>query len=218
MRKVLFLVLTWFVSVSPVYAIDLDKADCKNQDHICELMKTHNHFTILDKCPSAGPMLAECKKSSSEALVKLQAPDMVANENGTVTDKANNLVWMKTGVNQKFSLKMAQEFALNSEEAGTTGWRIPTLSELSSLLQAEKVEHAGGKSGWVHPLLDDTGEYYYWTTTTCEEISEITDRYQTKVCQQGPGAAWLVNFKAGAIIWHFVDSEKFYAWLVKDAN
>lgn len=216
MHKVLFTILLWLVTTVPLYAIDLDKVDCKNEEHICSLMKTQSHFAILDKCPGAGPVLAQCKKTSSDTLKSLPEPNLVSNEDGTVTDTVNKLVWMKSGINEKFSLKMAEEHALNSEEAGVTGWRIPTLTELSSLLQDQKVQHAGGKSGWIHPEFNDTGEYYYWTTTTCEEISEITDRYQKKICQQGSAAAWLVNFKAGAIIWHFVDSKKFYAWLVRD--
>ncbi len=218
MRKVLFTIILWLITTSPLYAIDLNKADCKNKEDICNLMKTQNHFAILDKCPGAAPVLIECKKTSSAQLKSLPEPNFIANENGTVTDTANKLVWMKTGINQKFSLKTADEYSLNSEDAGVTGWRIPTLTELTSLLQNQKVQHAGGKSGWIHPLFNDTGEYYYWTVTTCEEISEITDRYQKKICQQGAGAAWLVNFKAGAIIWHFVDSKKFYGWFVKDAE
>ncbi|QPJ63501.1 MAG: DUF1566 domain-containing protein [Candidatus Nitronauta litoralis] len=216
MRKVLFTILLWLITTNPLYAIDLDKADCKKQEDICSLMKTQSHFAILDKCPGAGPMLLECKKTSSAKLESLPEPEFVANEDGTITDTVNKLVWMKTGVNKKFSLKMADEHAINSEEAGVSGWRVPTLKELSSLLQNQKAQNARGKTSWIHPLFDDTGEYYYWTTTSCEDISEITDRYQKKTCQQGAAAGWLINFKAGAIIWHFVDSKKFYAWLVRD--
>ncbi len=218
MRKVLFTLLALSISIAPAYAIDMDRADCKKQEDICSLIKTHSHFQILDHCPDAGAMMAECKKANSTGFDPLPEPTFVANEDGTITDTANKLIWMQSGVNDKFSLKLAEEYAINSEDAGVSGWRIPTLPELSSLLQDKRAEHAGGKSSWVHPLFNDTGEYYYWTTTSCEEVSMIHDRYQEKTCPQGPRAAWLLNFKAGAIIWHFVDSKKFYAWLVRDAE
>ena len=218
MRKVFVAIFLW-ASLTPLAGaepLDLEKIDCRKKEDICLMVKSMSHFAILDVCPNAGAMLAECKNISKEVFKPLPDPEFVENGNGTILDKKNNLIWMKTGINEKFSLKQAKEYALNSEAAGLTGWRIPTLQELASLLQNQRVKHAGGKTGWVHPLFNDTGEYYYWTTTTCEDISKIRDRYQEKVCQQGPGGAWLVNFKAGAIIWHFVSSEKFYAWLVRD--
>jgi len=218
MPKVLISIILFVFSSTAVYAFDPDHVDCQKKEDICMMVKTMSHFAILDQCPAAAPFLADCKKVSSKSFEPLPAPEFVANGDGTVLDTKNNLVWMKSGDNEKLSLKDAMEHALNSEAAGKTGWRVPTLRELSSLLQNERVENAGGKTGWVHPLFDDTGEYYYWTTTTCEDITVITDRYQEKICQQGPGGAWLVNFKAGAIIWHFVESKKFYVWLVRDGK
>lgn len=212
MPKVLISLFLGLLVAFPLYA----EAGCNTKEDICSLMKTLDHFSILNKCPGAGPLLAECKKSSGRTFEPLPAPEFVANGNGTVTDKANHLLWMQTGINQKFSLKTAEDYAVNSEDAGQIGWRIPSLRELSSLLQNHQSIGSGGSKSWIHPQFNDQGEYYYWTTTTCEEVSVIEDRYQKKICQQGPTGAWLLNFKAGAIIWHFAASEKFYAWMVKD--
>ncbi len=191
-------------------------ADC-SKEKVCSMMKKMGHFAILDQCPNAGALLIECKKSGEKPMEDLQEPKFVANDNGTITDTNNKLIWLNRGIYKKFSLKKAKEFAITAKEAGISGWRVPTLPELKTLLQKEKVPNSSGKTAWIHPLFNDEGNYYYWTTTTCEEVSFIQDRYQKKTCQQGAGAAWLVHFKVGAIIWHFVKTESYYVWLVKDA-
>ena len=176
------------------------------------------HFAVLDKCPNAGALLIECKKVSSIAMKELSEPSFVDNGDGTVTDTTNKLVWLKNGIYKKLSLKKAKSYAITASEGGTGGWRVPTLPELKTLLQTEKVANSTGKKAWIHPLFNDEGDYYYWTSTTCKDVSFVVDRYQKKTCQQGDGGAWLVHFKIGAIIWHFVKSENFYVWLVKNAS
>jgi len=185
---------------------------------VCTMMKKLGHFEILNQCPGAGPLLAECKKVSTKELKNLPAPKFVDNKNGTVTDTVNKLMWSKKGNLKKLSLKMAKEHALGAEVDGTTGWRLPTLPELKTLMYKERVKNVSGQKSWIHPLFDDGRGHYYWTTTTCEEVSVITDRYQKKLCQQGEQGAWLVHFNIGAVFWHHVTAEKYHAWLVKEAK
>ena len=185
---------------------------------VCSMMKTMGHFDILNQCPEAGPLLAECKKVSDKKLKDLPAPKFVDNKNGTITDTVNKLIWSKKGNPSKFSLKLAREFAIGAEIKGETGWRLPTLPELKTLLYKERVKNASGQKSWIHPLFDDGRGHYYWTNTTCEEVSVIKDRYQKKLCQQGDQGAWLIHFNIGAIFWHHVTAEKYHVWLVKDAK
>ena len=185
---------------------------------VCTMMKTMGHFDILNQCPAAAPLLAECKKVSDKQLEDLPTPKFVDNKNGTVTDTVNKLTWAKKGDLKKYSLKLAKEFAAGSDVDGTTGWRLPTLPELKTLMYKERVKNVSGQKSWVYPLFDDGRGHYYWTTTTCEEISVITDRYQKKLCQQGDQGAWLVHFNIGAVFWHHVTAEKYHAWLVKEAK
>jgi hypothetical protein len=182
------------------------------------MLKKMGHFEILNQCPNAGPLLAECKKVSEKTLANLPAPNFVENENGTITDTVNKLIWAKKGYLKKFSLKMAREFAVGADVDGSSGWRLPSLPELKTLMYKERVKNASGQKSWIHPLFDDGRGHYYWTTTTCEEVSVITDRYQKKMCQQGDQGAWLVHFNIGAVFWHHVTAEKYHAWLVKDAK
>jgi len=185
---------------------------------VCTMMKTMGHFDILNQCPAAAPFLAECKKVSDKQLEDLPAPNFVDNKNGTVTDTVNKLIWAKKGDLNKYSLKMASEIAAGADVDGTSGWRLPTLPELKTLMYKERVKNVSGQKSWIHPLFDDGRGHYYWTTTTCEEVSVITDRYQKKLCQQGDQGAWLVHFNIGAVFWHHVTAEKYHAWLVKEAK
>lgn len=185
---------------------------------VCRMMKTMGHFDILNQCPAAAPLLAECKKVSDKQIEDLPAPKFVDNKNGTVTDTVNKLIWAQKGDLKKYSLKMAKEAALGADVDGTPGWRLPTLPELKTLMYTKRVKNVSGQKSWIHPLFDDGRGHYYWTTTTCEEVSVITDRYQKKICQQGDQGAWLVHFNIGAVFWHHVTAEKYHAWLVKEAR
>ncbi len=210
--RVLFLILVVLVAWPTSSWAKCSKAK------VCGMMKKLGHFEILNQCPDAGPLLAECKKVSEKKLVDLPAPNFVDNSNGTITDTVNKLTWVKKGDLKKQSLKMATEFATGAEVSGISGWRLPTLSELKTLMYKERIKNVSGQKSWIHPQFDDGRGHYYWSTTTCEEISVITDRYQKKLCQQGDQGAWLVHFNIGAVFWHHVTAEKYHAWLVKEAK
>ncbi len=185
---------------------------------VCDMMKKQGHFEILNQCPAAAPMLAECKKVSKKKLEELPTPNFVDNKNVTITDTVNKLTWVQKGDLKKYSLKKANEFAIGADVKGISGWRLPTLPELKTLMHKERIKNVSGQKSWINPLFDDGRGHYYWSTTTCEEISVITDRYQKKICQQGAQGAWLVHFNIGAVFWHHVTAEKYHAWLVQKAK
>lgn len=190
-------------------------AKCSKEE-ICEMIKKMDHFSILGACPGAGPLLAECKKVSDVKAEDLPEPNFIDNGDNTVTDTNNKLLWLKKGILKKVSLKNAKSEARESNAGGKTGWRLPTLSELRSLMYKERVINASGKKAWIYPVFDDGLGHYYWTSTTCDQISVTEDRYQTKICQQGDQAAWLVHFNINAVFWHHTSDESYHVWLVKD--
>ncbi|MBT6662103.1 MAG: DUF1566 domain-containing protein [Nitrospina sp.] len=195
-------------------------ASC-SKSKICSMLGKMNHFSILDKCPDAGPLLAECKKVKETTIEDLPPGQFVDNGDGTVTDTANKLVWMKTGEHDKqgklnkVKLKIAKKLAAAASTAGLTNWRIPSLPEFKTLFVSKRVLNAGGKKAWINPVFDDGVGHYYWTSTTCDQVSVITDRYQKKICQQGELGAWLVHFNINAVFWHH-KSEDYHVWLVAD--
>jgi hypothetical protein len=68
--------------------------------------------------------------------------DFVDNGDGTITDKATGLMWQKSGSSRARTWKRAQKYVegLNNDLfAGYSDWRLPTIEELASLVEREKV-------------------------------------------------------------------------------
>jgi hypothetical protein len=212
MRVVIFALVLFFASSLPIHA------KC-TKEKVCGMVGKMNHFAILDKCPDAGAFLKECRSVSGETVKDLPEPNFVDNGDGTVTDTVNKLLWLQKGlIDKKFKLKDAKAAANMSEEAGRDGWRLPTLPELKTLIYKERVVNTSGKKAWVNPLFDDGLGHYYWTTTTCDKVSYIHDRYQKKICQEGEKAAWFVHFNINAIGWFHTTLERPHIWLVQNAK
>jgi len=209
MRIVLLTLIVFFIQPIPSFA------KCK-QSEICEMIKKLNHFSILNQCPDAAPMLKECRKVNDNVLEELAEPNFVDNGDGTVKDTVNKLRWIKKGITNKLKLKDAQAFAQAETFAGSSDWRLPTLPELKTLVYEKRIINASGKKAWINPIFDDGLGHYYWTTTTCDELSAIEDRYQKKICQQGKSAAWLIHFNINAIFWFQTSEEKPHSWLVQN--
>jgi hypothetical protein len=209
MRIVLLTLLALLIQPIPSFA------KCQ-QAEICEMIKKLDHFSILNQCPEAAPMLKECRKVNDNVLEELAEPNFVDNADGTVTDTVNKLRWIKKGITNKLKLKDAQAFAQAETFAGSSDWRLPTLPELKTLVYEKRIINASGKKAWINPIFDDGLGHYYWTTTTCDELSAIEDRYQKKICQQGKSAAWLIHFNINAIFWFQTSEEKPHSWLVQN--
>ena len=132
MKITIATLILFFLSNLPAHA------GCSKSE-ICAMLGKMNHFSILDKCPSSGPLLAECKKVKETTVEDLSPGEFVDNGNGTVTDTANKLVWMKKGEHDKqgklnkVKLKIAKKLAAASSAGGRSDWRIPSLAEFKTL-------------------------------------------------------------------------------------
>lgn len=208
MRIVLLTLMALLIQPIPSFA------KCEQAD-ICKMMNKMGHFAILNACPGSGAMLKECRQVSENVLETLKEPNFVDNGDGTVTDSVNKLRWIKKGVTNKLKLKDAKAFAQAETFAGSSDWRLPTLPELKTLIYNKRIINASGKKAWINPIFDDGSGHYYWTTTTCDQLSAIEDRYQKKICQQGEGAAWLVHFNINAVFWFKITEERPNSWLVQ---
>jgi Protein of unknown function (DUF1566) len=114
------------------------------------------------------------------------ANDIVDNGNGTVTDMATGLMWQQEGSPAGMTWAQAKEYVnkLNRERfAGHTGWRLPTIEELASLMKSGRAKG----NLYVHPVFSSKQEYC-WSADSF-----------------GPDMAWYASFKAGIIqhIYHF---------------
>jgi hypothetical protein len=211
MRIVLLTLIVLLAQAIPSFA------QCKPAQ-ICEMMKKRDHFSILNECPDAGAVLKDCRKINDNTIVDLPEASFVDNGDGTVTDTVNKLRWIKKGIINKLKLKDAKAFAESETFAGSSDWRLPALPELKTLLYTERILNASGKKAWIHPIFDDGLGHYYWTTTTCDQLSIIEDRYQKKICQQGKEATWLVHFNINAIFWFHTNQERPHTWLVQNVE
>lgn len=96
------------------------------------------------------------------------------NGNGTITDNATGLMWMKddngTGVNWESALSFAENF----EYAGYTDWRLPDAKELQSIVDYTRSPAATGSAAidsvfQCTAIINEVGETdfpFYWTSTT----------------------------------------------------
>lgn len=81
-------------------------------------------------------------------LVLLVFPAMaverfVKNNNGTVTDHKTGLMWAEKDNETPIHWMDAQSYCQEYSGAGYTDWRMPTVDELSSLYEPEKINSHG---------------------------------------------------------------------------
>jgi len=90
-------------------------------------------------------------------------------------------MWQKSGSSTYFSYKDAEAYIkrLNQEKSdGYSDWRLPTLPELTSLLEPEK------KNGFYIAPVFDSKSRWYWSSDL-----------------RSGGGAWLVGFGYGGVHW-----------------
>ena len=111
--------------------------------------------------------------------------DFVDNNDGTVTDKATGLMWQKSGSSSSLENRGAKRYIkrLNKERfAGCSNWRMPTLEELASLLEKDKINGVH-----LEPVFSNR-------QTTCWTADEH------EAARQSYRGAWIANFEQGEIL------------------
>lgn len=96
--------------------------------------------------------------------------DFVDNGNGTITDRATGLMWMKADSGKTMDWKEALEYAENLEYMGYDDWRLPNVKELQSIVdytRAPDALDAAYRSAAIDPVFGLTEtESWFWTSTT----------------------------------------------------
>lgn len=112
------------------------------------------------------------------------------NKDGTVTDVVNRLMWMQCSVGQtwdngdcegdadELTWQQALVYAHGFTFAGKTGWRVPNVKELETL-----VERRCERPSIVTSLFPSTRSDDYWTSTPAA---------------QDPARAWVIAFFNGS--------------------
>ncbi len=102
-----------------------------------------------------------------------------------VFDEASGLIWQQSGSSDSMTYDEAKNYIKELNEKGFAGykdWRLPTLEEAMSLMEAEK------KRGnlYIDPVFDNKQEWIW-----------ISDLYQGE-----SRAAWVVSFSYGRCNWN----------------
>ncbi len=103
------------------------------------------------------------------------------NGDGTITDNATGLMWMKTDNGAGALWEDALSYAEGFEYAGYTDWRLPNAKELQSIVDYTR-SPATTSSAAIDPMFNCTqitneagqADYpFYWTSTTfCSQTTE----------------------------------------------
>ena len=78
-----------------------------------------------------------------------------------VADSVHNLFWTKNPTEEDYNWKKALSYCINLEYGGHTGWRLPTVNELATLLDYSRKEPAS-----AFPVLSTP---YLWSSTSSSD-------------------------------------------------
>ncbi|MCP5053840.1 MAG: DUF1566 domain-containing protein [bacterium] len=96
--------------------------------------------------------------------------DFEDNGDGTVTDHATGLTWMKADSGTGMNWEEALEYSENLVYAGHDDWRLPNAKELQSIVDYTRAPDASDpafRSAAIDPVFELTDtESYFWTGTS----------------------------------------------------
>lgn len=107
------------------------------------------------------------------------ANDFRDNKDGTVTDKATGLMWMKADSQQSMTWSDALAYAEHMVFAGFSDWRLPNAKELQYIVDYTRSPDTTGSPA-IDPVFQTTSSIneagqkdyrYFWTSTTHRERS-----------------------------------------------
>lgn len=100
--------------------------------------------------------------------------DFQDNSDGTITDNATGLMWLKTDSEETMNWQEALNYAENLETAGYSDWRLPDVKELHSIIDYSR-SPSTTNSAAIDPIFtcteftNEAGESdygFYWSNTT----------------------------------------------------
>jgi Protein of unknown function (DUF1566) len=113
-----------------------------------------------------------------------------------VRDEETGLVWEKTLETSEVSWSDARAACADKDVGGRKGWRLPSISELASLVDPSV--KTGSSLPLGHPFTNAQADVY-WSATTMAG---------------NPNSAWLVFFDTGRVSYGF-KTITFHVWCVR---
>lgn len=162
-------------------------------------------------CPTAGePFYGQ------DAQYIGAQPSYTDNGNGTVTDNVTGLIWVQTpdlngdgliNIDDKLTYEGAADYARTLELAGYDDWRVPTITEMYSLMNFQGVDPSGYEaddtSGLIPFLNNEVFAFGYGDTQAGERIIDAqlasSTLYVSKTMHNQDDTMFGVNFADGRI-------------------
>jgi len=94
----------------------------------------------------------------------------IKGDNNTIIDNENEIAWQTTLSNKKMNLQEAKEYCLNLDLAFYNDWKIPTINELSTIINLKKYKPATDTK-----LFPNTKSFFYWSISP----TDIQNQYKT---------------------------------------
>ena len=110
----------------------------------------------------------------------------VQKEGQVVVDHATGLMWQQSGSQEALTYQEAEQYCSDQELADHTGWRLPTVEELLSLVEPEE-----SPDGLYIDLRFDSAQRYVLSA----------DKRQIKD-EDSSESAWVVGFTSGNVGWY----------------
>lgn len=115
--------------------------------------------------------------------------DFLDNGDGTISDRATGLMWMRDDSGQGMNWQDALAYADSLEYAGYADWRLPDAKELQSILDYSRSPGTSGSAA-IDPMFTSTGITNeageadfpsYWSSTTHVNWSQIAGGFAAYV-------------------------------------
>ncbi len=129
-------------------------------------------------CYDAAGTVIACAGTGQDGAYTLNPPSYTDNGNGTITDNVTGLIWQKQDDATTRTWDAAGTYcSSNSAALSGTGWRLPSLMELASIVDSSRTDPAINTTYFL-----GMQSSYYWSSNT---YANFADR------------AWCVDFYDG---------------------
>ena len=164
-------------------AVIIERLQVAGSDEILEITS--------QLCAAEQPVAFTFKKPIAQRFVKLSATDEAQSDDCpewvAVEDTSTGLIWSRDDVGERHTWEDAKKAAAKVKLLDLSGWRLPTIKELLSLVDYDKHSPAIDKTFFPSCKAD-----WYWTSTPYAS---------------SPGDyAWFVGFYYGYSYCHGQDS------------